>query len=340
MSLAGRSPSSEPLLRVRDLATYFPTRHGGLGRAGEFCRAVDGVTFQIGVGTTLGLVGESGCGKTTVGRTILRLVRPTRGEITFDGADVLSAKGSDLRQLRRNMQLVFQDPFGSFNPRMTVGRIVGEPLAIHRTSSGRRRRERVTELLQAVGLSPAHAERYSHELSGGQRQRVGIARAIALEPRFIICDEPVSALDVSIQSRILNLLSDLQRGLGLTYLFITHNLAVVRHFCDRVAVMYLGKIVEIGEATDLYAQQGHPYTTALWNAVPEPDPYRRRQRMVLPGDIASPINPPTGCTFHNRCPYTTGDCRQMAPALQTVPGLASTHLVACHHAAEILVKRA
>ena len=333
------SSSSPPLLEVRDIATYFPARDGGLGRTGGVCRAVDGVTFDIIGGTTLGLLGESGCGKTTVGRTILRLVQPTRGMVAFGGVDVLAAKGPGLRQLRRNMQLVFQDPFGSLNPRMTVGRIVGEPLAIHRTSSARRRRERVAGLLQQVGLSPTHAERYPHELSGGQRQRVGIARALALEPRFIICDEPVSALDVSIQSQILNLLADLQRRLGLTYLFIAHNLAVVRHFCDRVAVMYLGKVVEIADASDIHTQPAHPYTTALWNAVPEPDPTRRRPRMALPGDVASPMNPPTGCAFHDRCPHTTEECRQTAPVLQAAPSLVSTHLVACHHAAEIIAKQ-
>ncbi|MEE8411392.1 MAG: oligopeptide/dipeptide ABC transporter ATP-binding protein [Acidobacteriota bacterium] len=322
------------LLKIRRLKTYFPIRRGPFGRAKGCVRAVDGVSFEIARGTTLGLVGESGCGKTTLGRSILRLIEPTGGEVWFDDVDVRSASKATLAGLRRNMQIVFQDVSGSLNPRMTVGRIIAEPLVLHGVTL-RRRRERVAELLAETGLRPADADRYPHELSGGQRQRVGIARAIALHPKFVVCDEPVSALDVSVQSQILNLLSDLQRKLGLTYLFIAHNLAVVEHVSDRVAVMYLGKIVEIADASDLYHQPRHPYTMALLAAVPDLDPARRRKRTAIAGDVPSPVGPPGGCAFHPRCPYATDECRRMTPPLGAQPGLSTSHLVACHHVDKI-----
>jgi len=283
----------------------------------------------------LGLVGESGCGKTTAGRTMLRLVEATGGSVTFDGVDVLKADRRTLRTLRRDMQIVFQDPFGSLNPRMTVGRIVAEPLDVYAVGDKRQRRERVAELLARVGLRSDDARRYPHEFSGGQRQRIGIARAIALNPRFVVLDEPVSALDVSIQAQILNLLNDLKAELKLTYLFIAHNLAVVEHFSDRVAVMYLGKIVEVADATDLYARPRHPYTMALLASVPEPDPVRRRERPPVVGEPPSPLSPPSGCAFHPRCPFATEECRRVTPPLKSEPGLAAGHLVACHHAATI-----
>ncbi|MEK7731908.1 MAG: dipeptide ABC transporter ATP-binding protein [Planctomycetota bacterium] len=324
-----------PLVQVRDLQTYFSARSRALGRNAEYVRAVDGVSFDILRGSTLGLVGESGCGKTTAGRTILRLVEATGGSVSFDGVDVLKADGRTLRTLRRDMQIVFQDPFGSLNPRMTVGGIVAEPLDVYAVGDGRERRERVAELLERVGLRSDDARRYPHEFSGGQRQRIGIARAIALNPRFVVLDEPVSALDVSIQAQILNLLNDLKAELKLTYLFIAHNLAVVEHFSDRVAVMYLGKIVEVADATDLYARPRHPYTMALLASVPEPDPARRRERSPVVGEPPSPLSPPSGCTFHPRCPFATEECRRVTPPLKSEPGAAAGHLVACHHAATI-----
>jgi oligopeptide/dipeptide ABC transporter ATP-binding protein len=292
------------------------------------------VSFDVGRGTTLGLVGESGCGKTTLGRAILRLIEPTGGEVHFSGVDVLAASSAVLRRLRRDMQIVFQDPLGSLNPRMTVGQSIAEPLLIHHAIAGRQRRAMVAKLMDRVGLQPAYMDRYPHEFSGGQRQRVGIARAIALEPKFIVCDEPVSALDVSVQSQILNLLSDLQEELGLTYLFIAHNLAVVEHFADRVAVMYLGKIVEIGDAADLYDRPQHPYSIALLAAAPQPDPTRRGDRVVLAGDVPSPADPPTGCAFHPRCAFATEECRKVTPLLRDQPGLAPDHRAACHHLSE------
>jgi oligopeptide/dipeptide ABC transporter ATP-binding protein len=296
---------------------------------------VDGVSFDILRGSTLGLVGESGCGKTTAGRTILRLVEATGGSVSFDGVDVLKADGRTLRTLRRDMQIVFQDPFGSLNPRMKVGGIVAEPLDVFAVGDGRERRERVAELLARVGLRSDDARRYPHEFSGGQRQRIGIARAIALNPRFVVLDEPVSALDVSIQAQILNLLNDLKAELKLTYLFIAHNLAVVEHFSDRVAVMYLGKIVEVADAADLYARPSHPYTMALLASVPEPDPARRRERSPVTGEPPSPLSPPSGCAFHPRCPFATEECRRVTPPLKSEPDAAAGRLVACHHAATI-----
>lgn len=321
----------QPLLRVRELRTYFPVRRGVLGHKRGHLRAVDGVTFDIPAGTTLGLVGESGCGKTTLGRTILRLVQPTSGSIWLGGTDLLAASRSSLRRLRRDMQIIFQDVSGSLNPRVTVGRSVAEPLAVHGTGTPRERRERVAVLLQRVGLDPDDAAAYPHEFSGGQRQRIGIARALALNPKFIICDEPVSALDVSIQSQILNLLADLQEELGLTYLFIAHDLAVVKQISERIAVMYLGKIVEIADSADLFRQPAHPYTISLLSAHLEPDPVRRQRRTVPTGDPPSPLNPPVGCAFNPRCPFATDECRHVTPALDGPLSLSPGHLVACHN---------
>jgi oligopeptide transport system ATP-binding protein len=293
------------------LKTYFPVRGGLLGGTVGYVRAVDGVDLVVRRGRTLGLVGESGSGKTTVGRSILRLIDHQAGQAVFDGQDLFALGEAGMRLMRRRMQMIFQDPYGSLNPRMTVGGIVAEPLKVH-TSLGRAdRRRRVGELLDRVGLAAGYVNRYPHEFSGGQRQRIGVARALATNPDFIVCDEPVSALDVSIQAQILNLLSDLQQDLGLSYLFIAHNLAVVEHFADEVAVMYLGRIVELAEAGSLYARPTHPYTVSLLAAVPEPDPARRKARVPLTGDVPSPINPPTGCHFHPRCPLT----RQIAAGL-------------------------
>jgi len=292
------------ILTVTGMKTYFPVRGGFFGRRKRNVRAVDGVSFSVRKGSTLGLVGESGSGKTTVGRTLLRLIPATAGEVVFDGRDVFAANRSQMRELRRRMQVIFQDPASSLNPRMAVGGIVGEPLSVHGIVPRRRRRTRVGELLERVGLSAGYANRYPHEFSGGQRQRIGIARALASEPDFIVCDEPISALDVSIQAQILNLLSDLQDDLGLSYLFIAHNLAVVEHFADEVAVMYLGRIVEIAGRDALYDSPRHPYTEALLSAVPVPDPAAKRFRIPLPGEMPSPISPPSGCAFHPRCPLT------------------------------------
>jgi len=303
-----------PLLDVRDLKMYFPVKRGLLKRTVAQLKAVDGVSFQIGHGETLGLVGESGCGKSTVGRTILRLIAATGGAAVFNQRDIFNIGRRELKKLRRQMQIIFQDPVGSLNPRMTVGRIIGEPIAVHGLAKGRQLHERVAALMERVGLAPSYAQRYPHEFSGGQRQRIGIARALALEPQFIICDEPVSALDVSIQSQILNLLSDLQQDLGLSYLFIAHNLAVVEHFCDRVAVMYLGRIVELADRDALYARPRHPYTQALLSAVPQPQSQRTRRRIVLPGEVPSPVNPPSGCAFHPRCHLTRQRAEEAGPA--------------------------
>ncbi len=296
--------ASAPLLSVTGLKTYFPVRGVTPGSAGRFVRAVDGVDFTVGKGQTLGLVGESGSGKTTVGRTILRLVTATAGSVLFDGRDVFAAGARELRELRKRMQIIFQDPMSSLNPRMNVANIVAEPLDVHFRLSRRERRQRVGDLLERVGLSASYMSRYPHEFSGGQRQRIGIARALASKPDFIVCDEPVSALDVSIQAQILNLLSDLQADMGLSYLFIAHNLAVVEHFSDHVAVMYLGRIVEIAARDSLYADPVHPYTRALLSAIPVPDPLAASGRQQLPGETPSPVNPPQGCPFHPRCPYT------------------------------------
>ena len=322
------SASGVPLLRVRDLKKHYPINRGFFGRAAGQVRAVDGVSFDLAPGETLGLVGESGCGKTTTGRAVLRLVEPTAGEVVFDGVDVRALGARDLRRLRRHMQLVFQDPFSSLNPRMTVGATVREGLAIHKLAEGAAADRRVRELLDEVGLRPEYAARYPHEFSGGQRQRVGIARALAVEPKLIVCDEPVSALDVSVQAQVVNLLVDLQRRRGLSYLFIAHDLSVVEHVADRVAVMYLGKVVELATREALYAEPLMPYTQALLSAIPAMRPGGRRRRIVLQGDVPSPANPPSGCVFHPRCHHPARDaaCAAIAPPLEEkAPG----HWVAC-----------
>jgi oligopeptide/dipeptide ABC transporter ATP-binding protein len=317
-----------PLLSVRHLTKHFPIRRGLFRRAAGAVRAVDGVSFDVARGETLAVVGESGCGKTTTGRAILRLIEPTSGSVHFEGTDVLALERGALRALRRRMQIIFQDPFSSLNPRMTVGAIVREGLTIHRLAEGAAADRRVRELLQEVGLRSEYASRYPHEFSGGQRQRVGIARALAVEPRFLVCDEPVSALDVSVQAQVINLLQDLQRDRGLTYLFIAHDLSVVEHIADRVAVMYLGKIVELAPAAALYREPLMPYTQALLSAIPIPDPGIARQRIVLSGDVPSPANPPPGCVFHPRCHHPARDaaCSRIVPPLEEkAPG----HWVAC-----------
>jgi oligopeptide/dipeptide ABC transporter ATP-binding protein len=321
--------ATAPLLEVRSLVKHFRVGAGLFGGGAGLIRAVDGVSFTIPRGETLGLVGESGCGKTTTGRCILQLERPTSGQIVFEGRDLTQLGEDELRPVRRQMQVIFQDPYSSLNPRMTVGQIVAEPLAVHGIVPERARRaQRVRELLSHVGLLPQHAHRYPHQLSGGQRQRVGIARALAVEPSLIVCDEPVSALDVSIQAQIINLLEDLQAQFGLTYLFVAHDLSVVRHISDRVAVMYLGKIVEITDRKSLYDQPLHPYTKALLSAVPIPDPAleAQRERVVLGGEVPSPLNPPSGCVFHPRCPIAIDRCRVEVPELREIkPG----HRAAC-----------
>jgi len=319
---------TEPLLRVRNLVKHFPVRGGLLSRTVDHVRAVDGVSFELAAGETLGLVGESGCGKSTTGRCILRLIEPTSGEVHFDGTDVMAMDARELRQLARGMQIIFQDPFASLNPRMTVGAIVGEALTIHGLArNAREYDERVVNLLETVGLHADYRSRYPHEFSGGQRQRIGIARALAVSPRLIVCDEPVSALDVSIQAQVINLLEDLQRQFGLAYLFIAHDLSVVEHISRRVAVMYLGRIVEVASAHDLYTAPKHPYTEALLSAVPIPDPAVKRRRIVLQGDVPNPIRPPSGCHFHPRCPHVMERCRKEAPLLREIaPG----RMAACH----------
>ncbi len=324
---------SQPLVEVKNLKTYFAIRQGLFSKVTGHVKAVNGVSFSIRAGQTLGLVGESGCGKTTVGRTLLRLIPATEGEFSFEDTDVFGLKGQELRKARRDMQLIFQDPYGSLNPRMTVGNIVGESLTAHGIARGADRRQRVAELLEKVGLSPGYASRYPHEFSGGQRQRIGIARALALSPKFIVCDEPVSALDVSIQSQVVNLLQDLQKELGLTYLFIAHDLAVVEHISDYVAVMYLGQIVEYAHRDQLYAQPRHPYTKALMSAIPRPETRSSHKRLVLGGEVPSPANPPAGCTFHPRCPWCEPKCRQQVQELTDQDG---GHLAACWKSKAIL----
>jgi oligopeptide transport system ATP-binding protein len=321
--------AADNLIVVRDLYKYFPINVGILSRHVGDVKAVDGIDFSIRKGETLGLVGESGSGKTTTGRVVLRLLPATKGEVTFDGRDVLAMGREEVRRLRKEMQIIFQDPYASLNPRMSVGEIVGEPLAIHGIARGKAAEERVRELLRLVGLQPYHANRYPHEFSGGQRQRIGIARALAVDPKFIVADEPVSALDVSIQAQVINLLQDLQERLGLTYLFIAHDLSVVRHISNRVAVMYVGKIVELADRDDLYDNPLHPYTQALLSAIPIPDPAieARRKRIILVGDIPSPVAPPSGCRFHTRCPIAFERCRVEVPAFNEYqPG----HFAACH----------
>ena len=320
----------EPLLQVRDLRVHFPVKEGGLGRKPvRVVRAVDGIDLDIQRGETLGLVGESGCGKSTTGRAILQLIRPTTGSVRFHGQDLTALRGRELRAVRRQMQMVFQNPYASLDPRMTVGSIIAEPLRVHRVLRGRALNERVLELVELVGLNPAHVRRFPHEFSGGQRQRVGIARAIALQPELIVADEPISALDVSIQAQILNLLQDLQEKLSLTYLFIAHDLAAVRHVSNRIAVMYLGKVVEVAAADEITRRPLHPYTQALISAVPVPDPSAeaQRRRVVLRGDPPSPIDPPSGCRFRTRCAYAFDRCATDEPQLRTSEG---NHQTACH----------
>jgi oligopeptide transport system ATP-binding protein len=321
---------NEALVQVRDLKKYFPITSGIIfQREIGAIQAVDGVTFDIYRGETLGLVGESGCGKTTAGRTILQLYRPTGGHVIFEGTDLTALKGEDLRRMRQRMQMIFQDPFASLNPRMTISRIVSEPLRSHKLASGKARDDRVRDLMDLVRLDPRFINRYPHEFSGGQRQRIGIARALASDPDFIVCDEPISALDVSIQAQVVNLLEDLQADLGLTYLFIAHDLSMVRHICTRVAVMYLGKIVELAEKNELYDHPQHPYTEALLSAVPVPDPEveRERRRILLEGDVPSPANPPQGCNFNTRCPTASEICFQEEPEWRD---LGAGHYAACH----------
>ena len=325
--MADNVPKDDVLLEVEDLRKYFPVRGGVFGRKVGEVKAVDGISFSIKKGETLGLVGESGSGKSTAGRSILRLIEPTSGQVRFNGQNVFELGKEELREMRRRMQIIFQDPYASLNPRMTVGSIVGEPFAIHKIAAGRDREERVEALLMRVGLSADHMRRYPHEFSGGQRQRIGIARALALHPEFIIGDEPVSALDVSIQAQVINLLEDLQQEMGLSYLIIAHDLSVVRHISHRIAVMYLGKLVEIADNEQLYNNPLHPYTEALLSAVPVPDPRMKKERIVLTGDIPSPINPPSGCVFHTRCPIVEDRCKTEVPKLRK---LDDGRLLACH----------
>ena len=320
-----------PLLEVKGLKKHFPIRKGLFGRLSGHVKAVDGVDITLDAGETLGLVGESGCGKTTAGRTILRLLEPTAGEALFEGQDVFKMPHSQLRPLRRQMQIIFQDPYSSLNPRVNVERIIGEALQVHGIAKGEELKDRVVELVEKVGLLPSHLGRFPHEFSGGQRQRIGIARALALNPKFIVCDEAVSALDVSIQAQVINLLEELQSELGLAYLFIAHDLAVVKHISNRIAVMYLGRVVELAERDQLFANPRHPYTIALLSAIPVPKPKRKKNRIILQGDVPNPINPPSGCHFHPRCPYATDRCRnETPPTVEIEPG----HSAACHLIAE------
>src|SRR5512143_4112 len=321
------SESSETLIEVDHLVKYFPVRGGVLMRTIAQVKAVDDVSFVVKRGETLGLVGESGCGKSTVGKLLIRLLDPTKGSITFEGCDIATAEGAQLKALRREMQILFQDPFSSLDPRTPIGNSIGEGLLIHGMKDARQRQDQVLEIMRKVGMEDYHARRYPHEFSGGQRQRIGIARALILRPKFIVCDEPVSALDVSIQSQVLNLLRELQREFGLTYLFIAHNMSVVEHISDRVAVMYLGKMVEVAGREELYANPQHPYTQALLSAIPLHNPRIKRERIILKGDVPSPLNPPSGCRFHPRCPVAIGVCSQEEPPLIDLGG---GHLCACH----------
>lgn len=325
--------TANPIVVAEGLVKHFPVRRGLFGRVGGLVRAVDGVDVQIAPGETLGVVGESGCGKSTLGRMLLRLIEPTAGTLRLEGQDLLALGTADLRAQRRAMQIIFQDPYSSLNPRMTVGQTLAEPLRLHGLHAGRER-ERVAELLHTVGLAPEHAQRYPHEFSGGQRQRVGIARALAVEPKLVVCDEAVSALDVSVQAQVVNLLQDLQRRFGLAYVFIAHDLAVVKHIATRVAVMYLGRIVETAEKNALFTAPRHPYTQALLAAIPQPEPGARRERPVLGGDVPSPLHPPSGCHFHTRCPHARPLCAEKTPVLEATP---DGHAAACHFWRELQV---
>jgi oligopeptide transport system ATP-binding protein len=316
----------ETLLSVRDLKKHFPIKKGFWSRTVGHVKAVDGVSFDILPGEVLGLVGESGCGKTTTGRCILRLIEPTAGRVEFEGENVVELDRGDMRRLRRKMQIIFQDPYSSLNPRITVGGMLAEVLRIHKIAEGQAAQARIRHLLEVVGLFPEHANRYPHEFSGGQRQRIGIARALSVDPKFIVCDEPVSALDVSVQAQVINLLQDLQKEFDLTFLFIAHDLAVVEHISDRVAVMYLGKLMEMADSDELYENPLHPYTRALLAAIPVPVPKARRERIELEGDVPSPANPPSGCPFHPRCPIATAECAEVIPEFRDVGG---GHYVAC-----------
>ena len=331
--MSSQNGKRDVLLEVKGLKMYFPITKGIIiQRKVADVKAVDGLNFNIKRGETLGLVGESGCGKSTTGRAILQLYRPTAGSVKFEGKELTEMKGETLRHQRREMQMIFQDPYASLNPRLTVGNIVGEPLEVHKLANGKERQERVQELLKLVGLNPYFVNRYPHEFSGGQRQRIGIARALAVNPKFIVADEPISALDVSIQAQIVNLLEDLQADLGLTYLFIAHDLSMVRHISDRIAVMYLGKIVELTDHETLYEEPLHPYTVALLSAVPIPDPYieEKRHRIVLEGDVPSPTNPPSGCNFRTRCPRVMDICAEVEPEWKNLGDDEKEHWVACH----------
>lgn len=322
-----RQMSTKPLLKVKDLKKHFPVKKGLLGRTAGHVKAVDGVSFYVNEGETLGIVGESGCGKSTTGRMLMRLLEPTEGSVEFDGKNLMALSAEEMRKMRRDIQMVFQDPYASLNPRHTIEKILGEPLLVHGMKDAKKRREKVHEFLKVVGLSSYHAKRYPHQFSGGQRQRIGIARALMTNPKLIIADEPVSALDVSIQAQVLNLMQDLQKEFNLTYIFIAHDLGVVRHISDRVGVMYLGKMVEVSESEQLYAKPLHPYTQALLSAVPVPDPDYIKEEVLLEGDMPNPANPPSGCTFHPRCPYKMDICTQVVPDLVE---LAKGHSVACH----------
>jgi oligopeptide/dipeptide ABC transporter ATP-binding protein len=321
--------TAENLVEVRNLVKYFPVRGGALQGVQGWVKAVDDVSFNIRTGETLGLVGESGCGKTTIGRTILRLIEPTSGQVLFEGQDMVNMGRKELKAKRRGMQIIFQDPYSSLDPRSQIGDIIGEGLYVHGVKDKEERSQRVLEIMTTVGLAEYHARRYPHEFSGGQRQRIGIARALVLRPKFVVCDEPVSALDVSIQSQVLNLLRRLQRELNLTYLFIAHNMSVVEHISDRVAVMYLGKIAELANRMALYENPLHPYTQALMSAIPIPNPDLERERIILEGDVPSPLNPPSGCRFHPRCPIAEQICSQEVPLLRPAQG-DEEHMIACH----------
>jgi len=324
----GGSTIVDKLLEIEGVKKYFPVRGGILSREVAFIHAVDDVSFDIYEGQTFGLVGESGCGKTTLGRCILLLIQPTAGKIIFSGQNLLDLKKREIRKLRSQMAMIFQDPYSSLNPRMTVSDIIGKPLQIHKVARGRERRRRVMELMKKVGLSSEHLYRYPHEFSGGQKQRIGIARALAVNPKLVVADEPVAALDVSVRAGILNLMKDLQKEFGLTYLFISHDLSVVKHICDKVAAMYLGKIIEIAETEELFTNPLHPYTKALISAIPIPDPTVRVEKIVLPGEPSTPINPPPGCRFHKRCSHATERCRKISPDLVEI---SKGHYVACHN---------